>query len=438
MAATRSSSRGRQSGGRERPGSGTASRARQRVRDTAEQGSEQVKEQANGATGSLTGEILGSFSDAAKDILGPAVQQMSAQAAERAAAFARERGPALVKDELLPKVMESAGVDNPGDLAKMGIGRAGEMISGAGGITGVAGKLMSKLGGGKGGGNATGWGQKRRMPVQQDVFVSVAVEDAYRGWTEYKRWSEYVHRANLVDPQPEEDSFRLKVTEKMWGFKRPFTAEVVSQKPNHHIRWRSTEGTKHVGVIAFHSLGEHLTLISVNIDHAPSGLLVERMARGFRFSKRAIRADLHRFKGWIEHKSDDEIAEIEGWLGTIEGGQVTVSHEDGMERMGVEPSDSDEGDDGEEQEQPDDIDERDDEDEEPSDREENGYEEMSMADLREELRAHGLPTRGRRETLLDRLREADHDDDDEEAEGDEDEEGQEEQEAPRRRARSRR
>lgn len=180
MAATRSSSRGRESRGRERPSSGTASRARQRVKDTAEERTEQVKEQANGAAGSLKGEILGTFSDAAKDILGPAVQQMSAQAAERAAAFARERGPALVKDELLPKVMESAGVENPGDLAKMGIGRAGEMISGAGGITGVAGKLMSKLGGGKGGGNATGWGQKRRMPVQQDVFVSVAVEDACR------------------------------------------------------------------------------------------------------------------------------------------------------------------------------------------------------------------------------------------------------------------
>ena len=223
----------------------------------------------------------------------------------------------------------------------------------------------------------------------------------------------------------------------MWGFKRQFTAEVVSQKPNHHIRWRSTEGTKHVGVIAFHSLGEHLTLISVNIDHAPSGFLVERMARGFRFSKRAIRADLHRFKGWIEHKSDDEIAEMEGWLGTIEGGQVTESHEDGIERIGVEPSDSDQGDDRE-QEEPDDVDdvdEGDDEDEEPSDSEEDGYEELSIAELREELRGHGLPTRGRRETLLDRLREADDDDDDEQAEDDEDEE---EQEAPRRRARSRR
>jgi hypothetical protein len=214
---------------------------------------------------------------------------------------------------------------------------------------------------------------------------------------------------------------------------------VVSQKPNHHIRWRSTEGTKHVGVIAFHSLGEHLTLISVNIDHAPSGLLVERVARGFRFSKRAIRADLHRFKGWIEHKSDDEIAEIEGWLGTIEGGQVTVSHEDGMEQFGVEPSDSDAGDDGEEQEEPDDVDEGDGEDEEPSDREEDGYAEMSIADLREELRGHGLPTRGPRETLLERLREADGDADDEQAKGDEEEkqqegeEEQEEQKAPRRR-----
>ena len=42
------------------------------------------------------------------------------------------------------------------------------------------------------------------------------------------------------------------------------------------------------------------------------------MARGMRFTKRAVRADLHRFKAIVEL---DEEAEG-GWRGTIEEGKV--------------------------------------------------------------------------------------------------------------------
>lgn len=410
--------------------------------------------QAGDAAGAVKGEVLGSFTDAARDILGPAVQQLSLRAAEQAATYAKEQGPKIVQEQVLPKVMESAGVDNPADLAKAGVGKAGQLLSGAGGITGVAGKIMSKLGGGKGGGSATGYGQKRRMPVQQDMFVSVSVEDAFKGWTEFKRWTEFMHRANLVDPQPSDDGFRLQVTEKMWGFKRPFTAEIVSQVPNEHIRWSSTQGTKHVGVIAFHPLGDRLTLISVNLDHAPSGL-IEKTARGQRFVKRAIRADLHRFKGWIEHKSPQELEEMEGWLGTIEDGQIVQQPEDyepsengGQPRAEERESDEAHAEPEAREEEPDEPDEREeaDEDEQPEDREEepdgdegddedeaedeeDGYEELRLAELRAELRDRGLPSRGPRRVLIDRL----HDDD----ESEDDEDGDEEKpEPPRRRART--
>ena len=139
------------------------------------------------------------------------------------------------------------------------------------------------------------------MPVQQHVYVSVPVTDAYNGWTEYKQWPRYMHRANQVDAQVDDREVRVKVTEKMWGFKRPFTAEVVTQRPDEQIKWNATEGTKHTGVINFHELGPRLTLIELNLDHSPSGPL-EKIARGARFTKRAVRADFHRFQGWIEMK----------------------------------------------------------------------------------------------------------------------------------------
>jgi hypothetical protein len=83
-------------------------------------------------------------------------------------------------------------------------------------------------------------------------------------------------------------------------------------------------------VINFHELGPRLTLIEVNVDHSPSGPM-EKLARGARFVKRAVRADFHRFQGWIEMKSDDELEELEGWRGTIEGGQIVRSHEEAVE-----------------------------------------------------------------------------------------------------------
>lgn len=244
----------------------------------------------------------------------------------------------MLKEMVLPKVMDAVGADTPGDITKKGIGIVGDQIKDSGGIGGMIGKVMSKVGGGgkgKGGGVATGYGVKRRMPVQQDMFVSVSVEDAYKGWTEYSRWTEFMFRANTVDfnaEQEEGGEVRVKITEKMWGFKRPFTALVDSQVPNEHIRWKATEGTKNVGVIAFHELGDRLTLISVNVDHGPAGP-VEKIARGARFDKRAIRSDLHRFKGWIEMKTAEDIEDIEGWMGTVENGKIVQTHDEYLDEQ---------------------------------------------------------------------------------------------------------
>jgi uncharacterized membrane protein len=287
--------------------------ASQSARDAADS----AGDAAEGATGTLREQAVGALSQSARDIVGPAFQQMSEAAAEQASAFAREQAPRIFKEQVLPQIMKSVGAETPGDLVGAGMGKVGEAISGAGGLTGMAGKMLSKVGGrkgkGKGGGQATGYGVKRRMPVQQDVFVSVPVEEAFKGWTEYKRWTEFMFRANQVDPQIEDEEDgegRVRFTEKMWGFKRQFTAQIESQVANEHIRWKSTDGTKHVGVIAFHELGDRLTLISVNVDHGPSGP-VEKIARGARFDKRAIRADLHRFKGWIEMKSPEDPTEVD-------------------------------------------------------------------------------------------------------------------------------
>jgi hypothetical protein len=55
----------------------------------------------------------------------------------------------------------------------------------------------------------------------------------------------------------------------------------------------------------------------VTLDMKPDGM-VEKMGRGMRFAKRAVRGDLHRFKAYAEMEEEPE----GGWRGTIEDGEV--------------------------------------------------------------------------------------------------------------------
>jgi uncharacterized membrane protein len=278
----------------------------------------------NGARETVLQELRQAMRDAALEVLGPAARQATLSAAS----YAVKKGPEVVARRVIPGISNAGGADGLGEqLRSKGL----EALSQMGGIGGFAGKLLSKFGGrGKGGGAASGWGHGRRMPIQQFIYVSVPVRHAYDGWTEYKQWPRYLHRANQVDAQMDEREARVKVTEKMWGFKRPFTAQVVTQQPDRRIKWNATEGVKHTGVINFHEIGPRLTLVEVNVDHAPSGIL-EKIARGARFVKRAVRADFHRYQAWIEMKDDDELAALEGWRGTVEDGQIITTHEDALE-----------------------------------------------------------------------------------------------------------
>jgi uncharacterized membrane protein len=157
-------------------------------------------------------------------------------------------------------------------------------------------------------------GSGRRMPIQQSVDVAVPIKVAYNRWTLFEDWPEFMHRFETVE-QP--DDTTLSFSTKFWGITRRFEAEIVEQRPDQRIEWNVTDGPAHTGVVTFHELADRLTRIEVSMDVEPHGLL-EKTARGMRFTKRAVRADLHRFKALIEL---DEEAEG-GWRGTIEGGKV--------------------------------------------------------------------------------------------------------------------
>jgi uncharacterized membrane protein len=206
--------------------------------------------------------------------------------------------------------------------------------------------LFSSLGGGgddddegdSGGGknSAPGAGKGRRMPVQQDMDIGVPIETVYNQWTQFEEWPKFMHR---VQSASQEDEAHVAFKAKIWGKTKEFTAEIVEQRPEERIEWKVTEGISHTGVITFHELGPRLTRIEVNLDLEP-GSLIEKAARGMRFVKRAVRADMARFKAYVLMQ-EEETGE---WRGTIEDGEVkSQSSSSGSRSRSRGSADGDEG-----------------------------------------------------------------------------------------------
>jgi len=218
------------------------------------------------------------------------------------ASKAGEQLSSKLKDTVSEKVDEAGGA---GGLAKEA---ASSLLPGGGGDSG----------GGKGG--MPGVGKGRRMPVQQAVDVAVPLETAYNQWTQFEEWPNFMHRVTRVT---QEDDCTVNFATKIWGKTKEFTADIETQRPDQRIKWRVSQGLTHSGVVTFHELAPNLTRIELTFDVDP-GSLIEKAARGMRHVKRAARADLHRYKAFIEMQE----LETGAWRGVIEDGEVVEPHDE--------------------------------------------------------------------------------------------------------------
>src|SRR5690242_21605745 len=104
----------------------------------------------------------------------------------------------------------------------------------------------------------------------------------------------------------EEDDNKIHVSEKIWFWTREWDGEITEQRKNDRIAWKTESGMQHSGVVSFHKLDDNLTRVMVDMDFLPTGV-VEKMASGMRFVKRAVQSDLARFKAYVEFAEADGI-----------------------------------------------------------------------------------------------------------------------------------
>jgi uncharacterized membrane protein len=202
-----------------------------------------------------------------------------------AATIAARKAPDL-KDKLMSS-LEQRGSEEAAEMGK----EAASKLPGGGILGGLAGKATEKLTGGSGAKEKT-----RRLPIQRWTDVTVPVEVAFQKWTDFEEFPKFMHRVLDVE---QKDNEHVKWREKIWFSTREWEGEIVESRKNDRIAWKTTQGTAHAGIVSFHSLDKNLTRVMVTMDFRPSGMF-EKMASGLRFVKRAVQADLARFKAYVE------------------------------------------------------------------------------------------------------------------------------------------
>lgn len=206
-------------------------------------------------------------------------------------AVAAAKGPDLVR-----RLTESAEQKGEEEVEKMGESAMKGATSGLSQKGGMLGKVASKAlpGGGEGGG---GGKKTRRLPIQRWTDVAVPVEKAYQEWLNFNEYPKFMHRVLNVRRKDDKVSWE----EKIWFSKRQWEGKITDRRKNDRIAWKTTNGTQHHGVVTFHKIDENLTRVMVDMEFEPTGM-IEKMASGMRFVKRAVEADLARFKAHCEMK----------------------------------------------------------------------------------------------------------------------------------------
>jgi uncharacterized membrane protein len=211
---------------------------------------------------------------------------LASAAVSAVGALAAAKGPDLVKRVV--GATEEKGQSEAEHLGEKAVEGAKKSL----GKAGSAGKVASKLLGGSGSGGK----KTRRLPIQRWTDVAAPVDRVYEEFTKFDQFPRFMHRVLNVEKDGRD---KVSWQEKIWFSSREWEGRVTERRKNDRIVWTTTSGMSHKGIVSFHKLADNLTRVMVTMEFEPNGM-VEKMASGLRFVKRAVQADLARFKAYVE------------------------------------------------------------------------------------------------------------------------------------------
>jgi uncharacterized membrane protein len=96
--------------------------------------------------------------------------------------------------------------------------------------------------------------------VEQHIDVEVPLTAVYDEWAQFERLPRFMEG---VDEVSQLDETHLRWRASYDGVSAEWECEVVEQRPEERIAWRSTSGLTHGGVVAFHRLDDHVTRVMI-------------------------------------------------------------------------------------------------------------------------------------------------------------------------------
>ena len=209
-----------------------------------------------------------------------------------AGALASGKGSDLVRN--LAETLDGTRQQAEAKVGEKVLDTAKDRLEQDGGLGGkMLAKKLDKAGGGGGGGSG---GKTRRLPIQRWTDVAVPIEAAYKAFNDFDSYPKFMHRVLRVE---KDGRNKVRFEEKIWFSRRQWEAQITERRSNDRIVWKTTQGMSHRGIVSFHKLDPNLTRVMVDMEFEPAGV-IEKMASGLRFVKRAVQADLARFKAYVE------------------------------------------------------------------------------------------------------------------------------------------
>jgi hypothetical protein len=242
----------------------------------------------------MAGQDGSSVKDKVEDIAGngsKSKEALTAAAVSAVGALAASKGPDLIRKVV--GATEAKGEQEAQQMGENAVEGAKNKLA----DSGPGGKIASKLMGGGGKGGSGGGGKKtRRLPIQRWTDVALPIDKVYDEFTKFDEFPRFMHRVlNVEQKKPDKISWN----EKIWFSKRQWEGRVTERRKNDRIVWTTKGGMSHKGIVSFHKLSDNLTRVMVDMEFEPNGMM-EKMASGLRFVKRAVQADLARFKTYVE------------------------------------------------------------------------------------------------------------------------------------------
>ncbi|MGW7446256.1 SRPBCC family protein [Kitasatospora sp. NPDC054795] len=149
--------------------------------------------------------------------------------------------------------------------------------------------------------------------VKESVDVAVPLHTAYNQWTQFEEFPRFMEG---VDSVTQLDDRHNHWRTSIGGVTREFDTEIIDQKPDERIAWRTVDGeVDQKGVVSFQQIDQGHTRVAMAIDFRPEGM-VEKTADVTGMVDRRVKGDLKRFKEYIEERGREE----GGWRGRISPG----------------------------------------------------------------------------------------------------------------------